>query len=289
MSLYSHETIFDDSKLQVRFEILYIHNDIFPAHWHSHIEILLVLSGSMTAYINDHKYQLNSHNMLIINPKDIHSTQAYGEVNYILLQIPFGNLKLLLPDLELIHYQEFFAPINETSSSSGDLEDRLMQMKQCFEEKELGYQLHFTSLLYDFLYILYKEHTTKLTLINKAKADRDFQRIEQIISYVKKNYQNQITLKEAAATLSLSTEYFCRLFKKHTNQTFLEYVNTVRLINFYNDLIQSKDSVTYLLEKNGITNYKVFMRMFKNTYGDTPNKIRSQFKNSKTERITHLV
>jgi len=289
MSTYSHETIFDDSKLQVRFEILNIFNEIYPAHWHSHIEVLFVLSGCMTAYINNHVYELQSHNMLLINPKDIHSTQAHGEVNYILLQIPHSNLKLLLPDLELLHFQEFFASLDENNSSNDCLANCLMQMKQCFEEKEDGYQLHFTSLLYDFLYILYKKHTTKLTLHNREKADRDFQRIEQIISFVKKNYQNQITLKEAAANLSLSTEYFCRLFKKYTNQTFLEYLNTVRLINFYNDLIQSKNSVTYLLEKNGITNYKVFMRMFKGAYGDTPNKIRNQYKNNKTERITHFV
>ncbi len=289
MSLYSHETIFDDSRLQVRFEILNIMNELYPAHWHSHVEVLHILSGSMTVHINDHVYELNSHNTLIINPKDIHSTQAHGEVKYMLLQIPYANLKLILPDLELIHFQEFYTPCSESEDIHDCLEHYLIQMKSCFEEKEDGYQLHFTSLLYEFLYILYKKYTTKLSLHNRERADRDFQRIEQIISYVKKNYQKQITLKEAAANLSLSTEYFCRLFKKYTNQTFLEYVNTVRLINFYNDLIQSNDSITYLLEKNGITNYKVFMRMFKYAYGSTPNKIRNQNRSAKIERVTHFV
>ncbi len=290
MSGYAHETIFDDSKLQVRFEILNILNDIYPAHWHSHVELILVLSGTMIAYINDHVYELHSHNMLIVNPKDIHSTQAHGPVHYLLLQIPYASLKLLLPDLELLHFQEFYTFSKEDSENNSDnLEAFLTQMKLCFEEKEDGYQLFFTSLLYNFLFNLYKNHTTKLSLHNREKADRDFQRIEQIISYVKKNYQNQITLKEAAGNLSLSTEYFCRLFKKYTNQTFLEYVNTVRLINFYNDLIQSKDSITYLLEKNGITNYKVFMRMFKAAYGTTPNRMRNQDEHYKTERVTHVI
>jgi AraC-type DNA-binding domain-containing proteins len=278
MSHYAHETIFDDSRLRVRFEILDINNAFFPAHWHSHIEIILLISGSMTAYINDHAYELSPSNMLIINPKDIHSTQAHGKVTYLLLQLPYDNLKLILSDIELLHFQEFYSFQPKVNASNDNLKKCLLEMKDYYEVKEDGYQLHFTSLIYEFLYILYKEHTTKLTLQNKTRANRDFQRIEQIIAYVRRNYNKQITLKEAADNLSLSTEYFCRLFKKYTNQTFLEYVNAVRIFHFYNDLSQTNDSITYLLEKNGITNYKVFMRLFKETYGTTPNRIKNQFK-----------
>jgi len=163
-------------------------------------------------------------------------------------------------------------------NSVRSLENLLIAIKDEFEKKEDGYQLLFTSLFYEFLHELYKNHSVKLSIHNKNKAAKNLNRIEQIMDYVKSHYQNPITLDEISGSLSITSEYFCRLFKKYTNQTFLEYVNTVRLVHIYYDLIHSNDSITYLMDKNGITNYKVFIRMFKEAYGTTPIKIRSSEK-----------
>ena len=71
-------------------------------------------------------------------------------------------------------------------------------------------------------------------------------------------------------------EYFCRLFKKYTGQTFLTYVNQIRLQYFHSDLLQTDESITYLMNKNGITNYKVFLRSFKEAYGMPPGQLRKK-------------
>lgn len=83
-----------------------------------------------------------------------------------------------------------------------------------------------------------------------------------------------LTLTQAASYLGFSREYFCRLFKKFTGQTFLEYVNNIRAMKLYDDLNTSTESITSLMEKHGITNYKVFLRTFRELYGTTPQKIR---------------
>lgn len=49
-------------------------------------------------------------------------------------------------------------------------------------------------------------------------------------------------------------------------------------MHLYEDLKNTDDSITVLMEKNGIRNYKVFMRTFKKLYGDTPQKIRSEIR-----------
>ena len=51
-------------------------------------------------------------------------------------------------------------------------------------------------------------------------------------------------------------------------------VNSVRTMNFYEELLRSDESITQLMVQNGLTNYKVFMRVFKEMYGTTPQKIR---------------
>lgn len=100
-----------------------------------------------------------------------------------------------------------------------------------------------------------------------------------MLHYVKSNYKKDISLNEVAGLLNVSPEYFCRLFKKQTGQTFLEYLNAVRLLHFHQDLLDTDYSINDLLTRNGITNYKVFMRAFKDTYGTTPGRIRAHVKN----------
>ena len=41
------------------------------------------------------------------------------------------------------------------------------------------------------------------------------------------------------------------------------------------------ETITVLMEKNGLSNYKIFMRTFKKLYGSTPQKMRSN-------RIRHV-
>lgn len=84
---------------------------------------------------------------------------------------------------------------------------------------------YFLQLVYKLLYLLYTKDAATVDHVLRHRSRRDFERIEQSMQYVKRNYTNPITLKETADELSLTPEYFCRLFKKYTGQTFLTYVN----------------------------------------------------------------
>ena len=273
--IYEHELVQDDFQLQLHFAVIHSINDYFPAHWHNHLEILLILDGTMAAFVNDRKYELTYHDILLINPREIHSTQIHGSIRYILLQIPLEDLKRLMPNFEMLHFEEYIPFKTSLNGSANKMETLLINMQNEFDQKSDGYQLQFTSLYYAFLHELYKSHSVQLSIQNKNRAAKNLTRIELIMDYVKSHYQTPITLDEIAGSLSISPEYFCRLFKKYTGLTFLEYVNTVRMVHFYYDLKHTNDSITFLMDKNGITNYKVFIRMFKLAYGTTPAKVRN--------------
>ena len=273
MPAYKHENIIDDTQLQVFFATTFDVNFICTAHWHNHLEIILVLAGSMVACINSQKYLLGPSDMLVINSNEIHSTYIDESITYILLQIPSDFISKTLPNYPSIRFEEFF-PASNSSFSTTCLRNYLLDMKKDYETKEDGFELHFSSVLYQFLFCLYKNFSIKLSPVENAKNNRDIKRIEEVIRYVRLHYSETITLSDVAASVCLSREYFCRLFKEYTGQTFLEYLNTYRIVHFYTDLVQTTDSITYLLEKNGITNYKVFMTLFKETYHATPKQIR---------------
>ncbi len=272
MNNYEHQIINDDTRLQLNFLLINECNNYFPLHWHGHLEIIFILDGQMEAYINDSRYILEKNYMLVINPSELHSTNLCGEVNYLLLQIPYDYLTRILSNVSLLQFQEFF-PSLLTTNEGKQLHELLLELVKTYTDKEDGYLFHFSSVVYEFLYILYKNYSRLISREVKEKENRHFARIEEIIQYVKNNYRHEITLREVASHINVSPEYFCRLFKNHTGQTFLEYLNTVRLNHFHQELLQTSYTITELMERNGISNYKVFIRTFKETYGITPKKL----------------
>lgn len=277
MNTYSHEIINDDTRLQLYFTLITTNNYYSPLHWHEHLEILLIRSGYMTAYINERKYTLHPNDMLVIGSGELHSTRTWSETDYLLLQIPLDYLSRILSGISLIHFQEYFPAITMTTAQK-QLCNCLLELAKSYTEKEDGYLLHFSSVVYEFLFILYRNYSHRISPEAREKENRNIKRIEEIIQYVKNNYQEEISLNDAARLINVTPEYFCRLFRKYTGQTFLEYVNAVRMFHFYQELFTTDYSITDLMAQNGITNYKVFIRCFKETYGTTPGKLRVQKK-----------
>ena len=275
MDNYSHEIINDDTRLQLNFMLTKSDNYYSPLHWHGHLEIIFIQKGKMAAYINDRKYMLKENDMLVVGSKELHSTRTWGETDYLLLQIPTEYLSRVLNQVPLLQFQEYFPSITRNDSQSG-LCHCLLALAETYLNKEDGYLLHFSSVVYEFLYLLYKNHSHRISPQAKERENHNFERMEVIIAYVKANYKEDISLNDAAKLINVSPEHFCRLFKKHTGQTFLEYVNAIRLIHFHQELLSTDYNINELMERSGITNYKVFIRSFKETYGTTPGKLRAR-------------
>ncbi len=284
MEKYSHEIINDDTRLQLNFMLTESNNYYSPLHWHGHLEIIFIQKGKMAVYINDRKYMLKENDMLVVGSKELHSTRTWGDTDYLLLQIPIEYLSRVLNQVPLIQFQEYFPSITGNSSSKNsssrndsqsELYHCLLALAETYKNKEDGYLLHFSSVVYEFLYLLYKNHSRRISPQVKERENHNFERMEVIIAYVKAHYKEDISLNDAAKLVNLSPEHFCRLFKKHTGQTFLAYVNAVRLIHFHQELLATDYSINELMERSGITNYKVFIRLFKETYGTTPGKLRT--------------
>ncbi len=56
----------------------------------------------------------------------------------------------------------------------------------------------------------------------------------------------------------------------------IEFLCSTRTMHLYNQLQTSDLSIPMLMEENGMTNYKTFIRTFKEIYGATPQKVRQE-------------
>ena len=102
--------------------------------------------------------------------------------------------------------------------------------------------------------------------------------IKAILSYLKKNYNEDLSLATVAKRFNYSTNYFSRLFKEQTGKTFLEYVNEYRIQRASEMLIFSDDMITDIAMEVGFNNLSYFIRQFKRFHGCSPVQFRKQLK-----------
>lgn len=280
----THEIITESDYLPVHFYTRFYGQFLVPTHWHEHIELLYLHSGEMSVIVKAHKYQLKPHDILIINSNELHMTQnEKSNVQFTLIQIPSKMLFQLIPNFQLIRFRTFIS--SDELGDSPDLLKVLYDLIDIFEKKEDGYPLLFTARLHELLFLLYKKYSYKLLSPNLREDHRNSFRIIQVIDWIQENYDQPLTLPMAAEYLGVSKEYFCRLFKSYTGQTFLEYLNIIRINNFYKELLTSDLSISLLMEQNGIKNYKTFIRDFKQIYGKTPQNLRMYVRKSPTDNL----
>ncbi|MEE1944848.1 AraC family transcriptional regulator [Pedobacter sp. KR3-3] len=109
------------------------------------------------------------------------------------------------------------------------------------------------------------------TSILSGFSESEGLRIGHIFNFLMQNYHRNISLEEVAAEAHLTPQAFCRYFKKHTRQTFIAFLNELRINEACKKLTSSQfeniASVAYTCGFNNITN---FNRVFRSVKGQAP-------------------
>ena len=110
------------------------------------------------------------------------------------------------------------------------------------------------------------------------RREKNRQRLSAVIAYTEAHHRENIALSDAAATLRMHPNSFCRFFKENTGVTYLNYLNEYRLSKVYEDLVTTDVAQHEVLEKHGFTNYKLFRHMFAERFHTTPGRMREELR-----------
>ncbi|NQU54221.1 MAG: helix-turn-helix transcriptional regulator [Bacteroidetes bacterium] len=108
--------------------------------------------------------------------------------------------------------------------------------------------------------------------------DKDQDQINKVYEYVFQNMQEGIKLKDAASIVFMEPSSFCRYFKKKTNQTFMDYVKSVRIGIAAKLLAETDKQITQICFECGYNNLANFNHYFKVIMKKTPSEYRKSFK-----------
>ncbi len=122
----------------------------------------------------------------------------------------------------------------------------------------------------DYVYALIDKMSGLNKLNNRKKINT-----KEIISYIDKNYSNDISLKNIASQSGTSMHYLSRVLKETLNMTFQEYLNNLRLSHAKHLLNCTDKSIEEISTDCGYKNRHALIRMFKILEGITPTEYRT--------------
>lgn len=275
MKNYRHEFINPNDALNIHLKFSIDTGSIINKHFHDWIEIVYIIKGSLEFQVNNKTQLLRENDFIVVNPMSIHSTKCIHGNVAILLQIPISFLEEFNKEINNYRFNV------DLKSNNARVQTKLNNIRDIMKDLWIAYQFHVDgyifrcySLVFELIYILVHSFSYKINNIDKIETEKNLKRIRKIIKYVKKYYSEDISLTMVSSIVNLNPIYFSRFFKTHMGVTFLEYLNLVRLEHIYTDLLNTDLNIKDIQEKHGFYNSKLFRRMFKDTYGGTPNEIR---------------
>ena len=103
---------------------------------------------------------------------------------------------------------------------------------------------------------------------------KESKRMNDIYDYIFKRFQTIITLNDVAAIAHMTPNAFCRFFKTHSNFTFVNFLNEIRINHACTMLGNPNISVTDVCFQSGFNNTANFNKCFKKKTGKTPMQYR---------------
>jgi len=104
--------------------------------------------------------------------------------------------------------------------------------------------------------------------------------IDQIIGYVSRNLEEEITLQTVSDKFAVNPSYLSRIFKAATNQGFVKYVTGLKIDKAKELLGNGALEIADIAHGLGFSDQQYFNRVFKKTTGTTPNEWRTKSKKS---------
>lgn len=111
-----------------------------------------------------------------------------------------------------------------------------------------------------------------ISTYKSASPDRKI--IEQVIRYLRENFDKDINLNIIANHFGKNNSYLSVLFKKETGQNFVDYLTMIRMEKAKELLAENRFKIQEIAGKVGYPNAKHFCMVFKKTIGISPTQYR---------------
>lgn len=237
-------------------------------HMHPEWELLLVLDEPLIVAYEQQEYSVTPGQMVLLSPNQPHSFHKVQEgCTFLCLQMAprcFPSSEhLYIDDIRL----EGYLPKQEYRWVRG----MMLDLMWVYLDRPAHYELLCTGNANLLLHCLLAHMPVRCMSPDEAgeQAKRNA-RLERLIKFVDQNYMHKIKLSTFADRENCSMSYLSHFAKTMLNQSFQDYVNTVRFNCACKLIATGNCKMLDVCMESGFSDYRYFSNTFKQKVGMTP-------------------
>lgn len=252
-------------------------------HWHRSVEIFAVFEGNLDFYLNNEVYPLYSGEFMLVNSNEIHSIDAGSRNFTVVLQIPLKTFEKYYTAKQYVRFT------HDKRGQDAEVMGLIRDMYTTYCRKQCGYEMKVVSSYYMLLYLLVSVYRESEVAPEMLRQNRRLGGLSMITNYIKENYKTDLSLESLAEIFGYSPAYLSKLLKRYAGINYKAYLQSVRLECAYQELVNTKQTISSIAMENGFASSKAFTRAFKEQYKMTPSEYREKtLENKRTKNSPGL-
>jgi AraC-like DNA-binding protein len=264
-----------------------------PYHFHPEYELTYIINGSGKRYAGSHMDDFTAGDLVLLGPNLPHcwklepGKETQAEASAVVIQFnetflgdDFFN-KIELQQIKKL-LQKSGCGISFNTAAKAAVNDSLLALTA--EKNNFKTMIGLLEVLNRLA--LAKDYN--LLDQNRVIAERTIaeqQRINPVFAYLVENFRQPVSLDAVARIANMTTNAFCKYFKKITRKTFMETIIEYRLNYAIQQLVQTDKAISEISFESGFGDVSHFYKMFKVKMHLSPLNYRKKFMRSLDEEL----
>jgi AraC-like DNA-binding protein len=255
-----------------------------PYHFHPEFELTYIIEGTGKRYVGSHMEDFSPGDLVLVGPNLPHCWKLEGDAAGSAIVVQFDGSFLggdFFNKNELQHIRKLFQKSSSGMSFSSGTRTQVNQILGALGSEKSNFRM-----LIGLLEILQRlALSNEFTLLDQnmliaERSPAEQERINPVFAYLVENFRQQVSLDAAASIANMTTNAFCKYFKKITRKTFMETIIEYRLNYAIQQLIQTDKPISSISFESGFGDVSHFYKMFKLKMGLSPLNYRKKFMHS---------
>ena len=254
----------------------------YPLHWHNAAEFTLILKDGCKYRVNDNLYELNTGDVLLAWPQQIHGTVHIPRRGALFIQFPSSILE---NNLDLVSISRFLYECHRISAEENPelatfIKNKILDIQKIHNSSDPLAETKCKLCIYDILFKIgeYSISMAKKRVISNEGTGGSWNYIHNACTYIVENSAEDITQVDVANHIGISSFYLSKLFKQYMHMSFPTYLSNIRVKKAASLLLNDNLTITEVAFLSGFQSTTTFNKAFHDITGYSPRDYRKLYR-----------
>ncbi|MGI5900076.1 MAG: AraC family transcriptional regulator [Christensenellales bacterium] len=246
-------------------------------HYHDAYELNFYLTASLSFFVKDINYPLQSGDIIFIDEYDLHKVGYESGKPYVRYGVNFSKtffssqlreagVQQLLDSISGRNYKK----ISLSPAEVVEMKGFFQEMYSIYLKSDKGNHAIRGALLQSCLFVILNKLDMLMKKTIQPPPYKKGLLVQQVIHYIDESFGEKISLEEMAGEFGINKFHLSRVFKETTGFTIWKYLQSRRVIESQSLMKKPDADIERIYIRCGFSNLQHFYRVFKKISGMAP-------------------